>query len=498
MRFQQGRVQLDADFNEQVDITNDALHHRTLDLIGSSGAPKNSGGFEIRAHNILCFDGDDDYAEVGASEDFSFHGHEPFSVEMRVQAKKWERKGTLLAAYDTVGRVWYGLFVDSAGCLCATRGLHGAPVVSEGVDWKQPRQVAMVFDGAELALFVDGEEVAAGASPEPLENHRFEIHSAEAFPNTPVIEGEEIVEEGGGEEETSEEIVLPLTLGFGASLHEGRPAFFFHGSLHSCRIWSVAKSPQELAKTPDCTGLCAGWSLDEGFGDVADDLTPANHTLLMGPAGEASRPSWKTLELSLSAGRFYVRGACCQNDRQVPLDNQRDLPDTPLPKKDGVYLAYLDAWERVLTASHDPQLREVALGGPDTAVRTQRIAQVRLLHLSDDPGTQLAGSSGLSESAYQALVARTSHRGSIFARRNARLAVEPIGNNLYRIQVHHGGARYGEPPDLLDGHLRGRGEIGEDGSFAPDNDSWVPGQWMRIARNGSQHLAMVTQADKGL
>lgn len=42
-------------------------------------------------------------------------------------------------------------------------------------------------------------------------------------------------------------------------------------------------------------------------------------------------------------------------------------------------IVYLDVWERHLTAIEDPDLREVALGGPDTDTRTKVIAQVKVL-----------------------------------------------------------------------------------------------------------------------
>jgi hypothetical protein len=41
----------------------------------------------------------------------------------------------------------------------------------------------------------------------------------------------------------------------------------------------------------------------------------------------------------------------------------------------------LDVWTRHVTALEDPQLREVALSGPDTTTRTQTVWQVRLLKL---------------------------------------------------------------------------------------------------------------------
>jgi hypothetical protein len=42
-------------------------------------------------------------------------------------------------------------------------------------------------------------------------------------------------------------------------------------------------------------------------------------------------------------------------------------------------LLYLDAWERHITTIEDPEIREVALGGPDTETRSKIIAQVKVL-----------------------------------------------------------------------------------------------------------------------
>ncbi len=53
------------------------------------------------------------------------------------------------------------------------------------------------------------------------------------------------------------------------------------------------------------------------------------------------------------------------------------LPD--FPGKQNVFLAYLDVWQRVVTAFDDPQMREVALGGADTAQRSQTLWQVKII-----------------------------------------------------------------------------------------------------------------------
>ncbi|HYA99645.1 MAG TPA: DUF6519 domain-containing protein, partial [Ktedonobacteraceae bacterium] len=51
VRMQQGRVQLDADWNEQIDILNYYLEAQLKDILGSSGAPDAAAGFQIAIEN---------------------------------------------------------------------------------------------------------------------------------------------------------------------------------------------------------------------------------------------------------------------------------------------------------------------------------------------------------------------------------------------------------------------------------------------------------------
>ena len=87
----------------------------------------------------------------------------------------------------------------------------------------------------------------------------------------------------------------------------------------------------------------------------------------------------KDSKLVITKGRYYVDGILIENEATTTLTQQPDLPDLDLSKlSKGVYLAYLDVWERHITALEDPELREVALGGPDTTTRTRVVWQVKL------------------------------------------------------------------------------------------------------------------------
>src|SRR5439155_8984987 len=86
-------------------------------------------------------------------------------------------------------------------------------------------------------------------------------------------------------------------------------------------------------------------------------------------AGFALRPQAGTTDTwsgVIGAGRYYVDGTLCENEADTLFGDQPDQPGAALPSQTGTYVAYLDVWQRHLTALDQPNLREVALGGPDT------------------------------------------------------------------------------------------------------------------------------------
>jgi hypothetical protein len=87
------------------------------------------------------------------------------------------------------------------------------------------------------------------------------------------------------------------------------------------------------------------------------------------------------LDLSISAGRFYADGLLCELERGARYRRQPHYPQPAglAPEFGRTDLVYLDVWERHITAIDDPDIREVALGGPDTTTRLQTVWQVRVL-----------------------------------------------------------------------------------------------------------------------
>lgn len=68
---------------------------------------------------------------------------------------------------------------------------------------------------------------------------------------------------------------------------------------------------------------------------------------------------------------------------QLDLPELSSFTNASLTSDKG-YLAYLDVWQRHLTAIEKPGLREPALNIPDTATRTKTVWQVKLLEPGDD------------------------------------------------------------------------------------------------------------------
>jgi hypothetical protein len=206
-------------------------------------------------------------------------------------------------------------------------------------------------------------------------------------------------------------------------------------------------------ETLDVVGPFGAPMHDDGFRLVAK---PADLT-----ADEAARaenknpPAVAGADLLITGGRFYAGGVLAENDRICLASAQ---PDWPTPAElaklgavplfpltaAGTYLAYLDVWPRLRTAMDDPHIREVALGGPDTATRARNAWQVKFLPAPDgaDCATPLPAWDTLLDPQPGTLAASVAKVSS----KPSPCIVDPgsgyrrLENQLYRVEVHQGGA----------------------------------------------------------
>lgn len=152
-------------------------------------------------------------------------------------------------------------------------------------------------------------------------------------------------------------------------------------------------------------------------------------------------------DFTIAPGHYYVDGILCENDAGSD-SRYTTQPDYPLRthgkenlQPDTAYLVYLDVWERHLNHLQAKDIREVALGGPDTATRARTVHQVKVVEEPAERGTTTCGES------LRALDRRRLLRARAFVRTPSEYpCVTPPQaryrgpeNQLYRVQIHHGG-----------------------------------------------------------
>jgi hypothetical protein len=123
-----------------------------------------------------------------------------------------------------------------------------------------------------------------------------------------------------------------------------------------------------------------------------------------------------------------------------------DLPGGDLKK--GLYLVYLDAWQRHITAIEDPEIREAALEVPDTTTRIQTISQIKLLFLGEiDPALSQEQQQQKREKRLQDAWKQLSDRPVMLTARDPSdlktnglsNSGQTLDNQLYRVEIHRSG-----------------------------------------------------------
>ncbi len=149
----------------------------------------------------------------------------------------------------------------------------------------------------------------------------------------------------------------------------------------------------------------------------------------------------------INRGRYYVEGTLCESEGVLSFTGQPDLPSTQPVGSDGIYLAYLDVWQRHITPIDDPSIRENALQGADTATRSRTVWQVKLLRAGNIGASITCGSDIPAWNALQAASgARLAARAQPEANQTnpciipASAGYRRLENQLYRVEIHRGGA----------------------------------------------------------
>lgn len=259
--------------------------------------------------------------------------------------------------------------------------------------------------------------------------------------------------------------------------------------------------------------------LDADWNEQAAILLHYLHTLATDLIGEHGGPAGYQgfgitngtgYDFPIGNGRYYVQGILCENENPaLTYASQSDYPLTDSTRlQAGTYLVYLDVWERLITAVEDDGIREVALGGPDTAARSKVVWQVKVWLVI--PGTTCEEISR----KWQNYIERwqPNNRGELKADalKTATDNTDPCliapdahyrgaENQLYRVEIHRGGQASDNPPPTfkwsrengsvvfpiraLSGNVVTVEHLGRDGRF-----TLQPGDWVEIVDNDIVNL----------
>jgi photosystem II stability/assembly factor-like uncharacterized protein len=494
VRLQQGRVQIDADFNEQVDIAGHRSRVTTRDVIGPSGVPESGGGFKLGVGALL------EGVAARAARALAV-GQRATVLASSDSGATWSASaapGTADLHGVAIGDDTHAWAVGSGGTVLAgnpstaawSAQTSGTTVALRGVSARDPASVAAVgAQGTIIETSNGGGAWAAASISGVVAQDLYGVHVRAGGRGWAVGNAGRILARDPGSNNWAAQSV---PAGFAADLR----AVYFATDTHGWAVgrgaailsttngggtWVEQKAPLDVTATLRSVSADGGsvWAVGED-GVVIHSNDDVNWTIVAAPAGLdadlygvaarsgqpalvvgdastiGSAPAAGTLalvtppaaaaDLTISPGRMYVDGVLCENERTVRYSAQPDLPGAPAPGADGVRLAYLDVWQHHVTALEDPTLREVALGGPDTATRTKTVWQVRIADPADVPGSNCdALPPDWAPASLRSTGRMRAHTDPELAETNECMVPAAGGyrrleNQLYRVELHDAAA----------------------------------------------------------
>ena len=486
VRLQQGRVTLDADFNEQVDIGAHRDVTLARDVIGGSGAPDDgSAGFQVQAAVRLAA-----LAASGASRWAAGQGGTIVAgTSWTPQAANTTADLHALAARSATlaigvgdggtvvrttngGATWTAAAIAGAPALraVALTGTTGAWAVGDGgkiyastddgqawaeqtvtgvsetlrgVDAPSTDRPVAVGDGGRIVAF-DGTSWVTRTSGVPVALNAVAFADGTTTGWAVGAGGTILKTTDGGATWTAQETPA-VSAGLRAVEAVDASTVWAAGddgtllrTTDGGSTWSTVTPPVSQRRV-DLTAVRAAGG---GMVVVAGDPWGLATVTAAGAWTPAALPA-ESRDLVVSPGRIWVEGVLVESEDPVRLLAQPDSPGQTTPGA-GTYIAYLDVWDRHVTAVERPELREIALGGPDTASRTRTTWRVGL-----EPAGTVASCEQLPADWAPA---DTTSTGRLRARANPQQAAAneclvPAGggyrrleNQHYRVEVHAPGA----------------------------------------------------------
>lgn len=481
VRMQQGRVITDADFNEQGDITRHRAERLAEDVIGVSGAPAENAGFALSAGmGALAVHAADANSVWIAGEDgallVSTNGGAAWTLAStgstrhlraigRAANTGWAvgDGGTVLRT-NNAGSSWT---VQNAGSLQTLRGAavfdaqHAWAVgdgglvlrtVDGGANWTRhasgvDRLYAVAFASAQDGLAVGPGGAIVRTTDGGAAWSRVDGGSTATLRAVSLTGGQAWAVGDGGTVLRSIDGGATWTATTSGSTARLRAVRFRDanngwiagddGTLLATINGGDTWSAEPVAGSPALAGLSVA-------GTEAPWLVGGGQAWRVAATGAGAPAALPAASLRIGAGRYYAQGQLCEWEQAASLANQPD-GGVPFRLAAGTHLVYLRAWQRHVSALEAPGIREVALGGPDTATRAQQVVQVRALALPAAPNNA-AWHCGADVAAWDALIAPPAAR--MAARAEPELAATGVceiaasagyrrlENQLYRVEIH--------------------------------------------------------------
>jgi photosystem II stability/assembly factor-like uncharacterized protein len=505
VRVQQGRVQLDADWNEQADIATHRDDIAAADLIGRQGAPWHGGGFQLVwrmiPHTLYAISfptGTLGFAVGADGMILSVTTSTPWTrqastttLPLRGVCAVPSGAGAIGLAVGEAGTI---LYTSNAGATWTAQSSPAAATLHAVSTLDGVRAIAVGDAGTILQTKNSPTETWSAIGPTAVAVNLRAVQMIQVGTATHVF----VVGDGGlflhgsfqhpGDDVTWDQPVLAPSSSANLRLNDVNfvddKVGVVVGELGTIlktgdrgASWAAAQvaggSPtsdlrgvrlSKDATTQVITGVIVGddgtvlqtgdgttWSLQTS--NVSMDLrgvtvvgpswlAVGDESTILGRSGSnligvAGGPP---NEWALSPGHLYVDGILCENEGYTGLRSQ---PDGGAVTLDMNQLIYLDVWERHLTATDLPELREVALGGPDTTTRVRTVWQVRTMQAPEGGACPLDGPwvpAGVNPTTGQ-LAARAAPVPPV----TDICIVPPSGgyrrleNQLYRIEIHDPG-----------------------------------------------------------
>lgn len=277
--------------------------------------------------------------------------------------------------------------------------------------------------------------------------------------------------------------------------------------------------------------LAGTWSLDGAepqknqYVEVFDDIPKPAFPPTMAQISDTDKKNMK-LTLKMDSSIDISRAGNPKLRRVITYANQLDYPPPFLPAEtysDNIttYQVYLDVWERDITYVQDDHIREVALGGPDTAIRSKIVCQVKVM-----PPTGATNNACMSVQELNDFF-QPENRGKLRAMaKQVSPSTDPCiispeasytgpENQLYRIEIHTGGSIGDSSPPPTFKWSRENGAVffpivsggdtnevvveslGRDDRFGLKKDDWVEIQddWS-VLHNYAGNLRQVQAVDR--